>query len=525
MSKNTTLLFLILSLLPFVLNAQQSIESIQKFKEDTIARLDIAPNEMTLILPMSYASSNWQKIKQYKDQKIQKVELIYTAYHAPSYDQFALNQRRLKGLKDIYPACFQSGIEWQLIAQKGCNSKEECADYFHGFIIHYQTEPKVEEEIAYLDEVLKDLNFTKATAKTDGFYRIGELDQSPSFIGGQVEERRYFNRNLKYPETAKEKAKQGTVLILMSVNEEGEVIDAELMRGFDGECDQEALRLIKEMPKLNPGVIGEEFVNAKVKITVPFELTPKAPKTDYIYYDTYWEEEKRPINGRPKDPPFSTGGMIVENDLFIKIFQRNYSWDSLAVIVDLTGSMSPFTAQLMMWLYEDIMFKSHRVRHLTFFNDGDGKEDKLKLLGKAGGIYHLDAANFSELKATVKKVMRAGRGGDLPENNVEASLAAMQSCQNCGTYVLISDNQASPRDLALAEKLNKPLRIIICGATGGVNPAYLDLAYQSKGSIHTADDDINAIWELEVGDEMIFAGRKYLLKENGFELINNEKEH
>lgn len=507
------------------LNAQNSLENILSQQHDSIAELELTEVSLLMTLPMGYASNQWQaSLNLNKDRAIERIDLVYTAYHAPQYDQYALNQRRLRKLKAVCSSCFEKNVKWNVIAQKGCNSKADCKEYFHGFLIYYQNQPTVDEEISYLDEVFKELDFAKVTGKTDDFFRLGELDRAPSFSGGQVEERRYFNRNLKYPESAKERGKQGTVLILMSVNEKGEVIDAELMRGFDGECDQEALRLVNEMPSLNPGIIGEDFVNAKVKITIPFDLNKKRPNSEYIYYDTYWEEERREVHGKPKDPPFATGGSVIENDLFVKVFERNYRWDSMAVVVDLTGSMSPFTAQLLMWLYEDLIRQSNRVRHLSFFNDGDGMMDQLKIVGKTGGIYHLNEGNFSDLKATVRKTMRAGRGGDLPENNVEASLEAMKSCQNCGNFILVSDNLASPRDLALAKELKKPLRIIICGALGGVNPAYLDLAYKTKGSIHTADDDIKALWELEIGDELEFSGRTYILQEEGFNFKKEESE-
>ncbi len=511
------LLGLILLLSISQIQGQTPLDYILNLKHDSIPQLELEEDSNLLYLPMSYASANWKQLQIVLDRRmVYQVELVYTAYHHPLFDQRALNYRRLKALEQQCPQCFQPAVAWKIIAQSACQAQAPCLEFFHGFVLHLQPEISLEEEISDIEEALRQLSFASGSASKDSFFSVHELDQGPQFPGGQVAERRYFNRNLQYPETAKQAGKQGTVLLYAYLDEEGKVIDAELVQGFDKACDQEALRLIKNLPPMTAGMIGENSVPSKLRITVPFQLNRNRPSADPIFYEAFYREEQG--SGTPKKSTFSSKGAAIEKEVFSKIFKRNYSWDSMAIVADLSSSMSPYTAQMMAWFYEDLQQAPQRIQHLTFFNDGDGKKDELKYLGKTGGIYHIEAQDFSIVKAEVYKCMRAGRGGDLPENNVEASLAAINACPNCSNYVLICDNFASPRDLELASQLQKPLQIILCGAQHGVNPAYLDLARQSKGSVHTANSDLRDLHQLKIGEEIVFEQRTYLLQAEGFQL-------
>ena len=60
-----------------------------------------------------------------------------------------------------------------------------------------------------------------------------------------------------------------------------------------------------------------------------------------------------------------------------KIVERNKEWKDMLVVSDLTGSMSPYVGQLLLWL--KLTFDDEKVKYLTFFNDGD-RAVHLKLL-------------------------------------------------------------------------------------------------------------------------------------------------
>lgn len=81
-----------------------------------------------------------------------------------------------------------------------------------------------------------------------------ELQALPQFPGGQPAVEQYIKANLKYPEQAKKEKIQGRVGVRFVINKDGSVGEAKVMKGIGGGCDEEALRLIKNMPKWNPGI-------------------------------------------------------------------------------------------------------------------------------------------------------------------------------------------------------------------------------------------------------------------------------
>ena len=79
----------------------------------------------------------------------------------------------------------------------------------------------------------------------------------------------------------------------------------------------------------------------------------------------------------------------------------------------------------------------------------------------------------------------------MPENDLEAIIKATRHFQNFNEIVYIADNYACIRDFNLIENIKYPIRIIACGTENGINEQLFDLAYKTKGSIHTADIDID----------------------------------
>ena len=65
----------------------------------------------------------------------------------------------------------------------------------------------------------------------------------------------------------------------------------------------------------------------------------------------------------------------------LKVLDRN-KWENLVVVSDLTGSMSPFVVQLILWFKLNELEK--RVSHVTFFNDGNFTPDIKKVIGNTG---------------------------------------------------------------------------------------------------------------------------------------------
>jgi hypothetical protein len=160
----------------------------------------------------------------------------------------------------------------------------------------------------------------------------------------------------------------------------------------------------------------------------------------------------------------------------------------IMLVVDMTGSMFTYIGQLLVWY--KMNFETEMIKYFTLFNDGDNIPDSKKQIGLTGGVHTFDAKDFKQFKKNIEDVRKLGEGGDDPENDLEAVLKAITNKRDFGDIVLLADD-SDIRDMKLLKRIKKPVHIILCGTKKGINQQYLQLAYYTKGSIHTAHNDVN----------------------------------
>ncbi len=213
-----------------------------------------------------------------------------------------------------------------------------------------------------------------------------------------------------------------------------------------------------------------------------------------------------------------SGKEKMKDSTIFKIFNRHKKWDKMAVVCDFTGSMSPYVAEILLW--HVLTSKDKRVKSFTFFNDGDQTPDNQKIVGKTGGIYSTDNVKIDTILNTALTTISNGYGGDSPENDVEAIISTIKKYPDSENIILIADNLANMRDTSLISLINKPVKVILCGTKNGVNTQFLQLAFKTKGSIHTIEDDIEDMSKINDGETFIISGKKYKLQKDKFILIN-----
>lgn len=90
----------------------------------------------------------------------------------------------------------------------------------------------------------------------------------PVFPGGQAGLLKFFNENLVYPESAKKRGATGKVYLRFVIDTTGQVIEPTVVRGLDPDLDAEALRLLRLMPRWEPG----EQLGRPVKVSMYFPI-------------------------------------------------------------------------------------------------------------------------------------------------------------------------------------------------------------------------------------------------------------
>ncbi|MEI7491543.1 MAG: energy transducer TonB [Bacteroidota bacterium] len=99
-----------------------------------------------------------------------------------------------------------------------------------------------------------------------------KIEKQPEFPGGTTMLFKYLTENLKYPPKAVPMKLEGKVYVGFTVKADGSVENVESMRGIGGGCDEEAVRIVKNMPKWKPGESKGKPVDVSMVVPVRFKF-------------------------------------------------------------------------------------------------------------------------------------------------------------------------------------------------------------------------------------------------------------
>ena len=109
---------------------------------------------------------------------------------------------------------------------------------------------------------------TVETFATDDSEVYGAVEVMPEYLGGVNAMYEFIQKNVKYPESAKDKGIEGKVYVQFVVEKDGSLSSFNVLRGVSDDIDAEALRVLKAMPKWKPGMNDGKPV--RVQFTMPF---------------------------------------------------------------------------------------------------------------------------------------------------------------------------------------------------------------------------------------------------------------
>jgi TonB family protein len=115
-------------------------------------------------------------------------------------------------------------------------------------------------------EELSGSSTSNSWVDADGETIYKKTEVPPEFVGGKEALYRYFQENIQYPPDVA----RGSVYVAFVVNKEGEIRDVRIVKGVNEGCDKEALRLIKNMPKWDPGMEKGNIVSSVYGLPVIF---------------------------------------------------------------------------------------------------------------------------------------------------------------------------------------------------------------------------------------------------------------
>jgi hypothetical protein len=213
-----------------------------------------------------------------------------------------------------------------------------------------------------------------------------------------------------------------------------------------------------------------------------------------------------------------SGKKKLEDSVIFKTFKRNESWKDMMAIMDVTGSMAPYTAQILLWLKLNSALKT--TKQIVFFNDDEENSNDQTVKLDTSGIWSVESFKFDKVLKTCYKAMEKGNH---MENNLEAIFYAVKKFPGeKKNIIMIADNWEDPCDMKLLPKLKElkiPIRIIVCGVNNALNTNYLDIAYATGGSVHTMEQDLTELAKIGEGKTLSLQGMKFKLQGGKFQQI------
>ncbi len=120
-----------------------------------------------------------------------------------------------------------------------------------------------------------------------------EVDEMPRFPGCESADDKvacsnnklinFIGENLKYPEKAKNAGVEGMVVVKFVVGEDGKLYDFDVKKGIGGGCDEEALRVVQQMPEWVPGQKDGKPVATEMNLPFKFALDKNAAQKAEIF--------------------------------------------------------------------------------------------------------------------------------------------------------------------------------------------------------------------------------------------------
>ena len=99
-----------------------------------------------------------------------------------------------------------------------------------------------------------------------------QVDVFPEFVGGMEAMTSYIQERMVYPKEAIANKETARVFVEFIVDKSGSVKDVQLKRQGKKYFDDEAIRVVSEMPKWKAGLLNGKYVNTRLVLPIVFKL-------------------------------------------------------------------------------------------------------------------------------------------------------------------------------------------------------------------------------------------------------------
>lgn len=134
-------------------------------------------------------------------------------------------------------------------------------------------------DVSKLNDAVKEVTVAPVEPKVEPVVKKPEpekifeaVEQQAQFPGGQSALMKWLGNNIKYPELAQQNNVEGRVTVKFTVEKDGSISNPVIAKGVDKDLDKEAIRVVKKMPKWQPGKNNGVAVRSYFYLPVVFKL-------------------------------------------------------------------------------------------------------------------------------------------------------------------------------------------------------------------------------------------------------------
>lgn len=102
------------------------------------------------------------------------------------------------------------------------------------------------------------------------------IDVYPRFPGGDEARLAFLKRAIRYPQAAIQTGIQGVVVVVFIIETDGTISNIKIEKGIGSGCDEESVRVVKMMPRWEPGKRQGRAVRVMVRMPVVFRIPPRS---------------------------------------------------------------------------------------------------------------------------------------------------------------------------------------------------------------------------------------------------------
>ena len=196
-----------------------------------------------------------------------------------------------------------------------------------------------------------------------------------------------------------------------------------------------------------------------------------------------------------------------ESKLVLKVLSAN-NWTNAALVCDMGFNPEYYTDEVMVWVRNRLSANDQSLQRVVCFADSSSHQ-RLSI-----ELTSFEPKGYEDTEQRMRTPKQRD-SGEQREDNMHALLKAQEDAPLSENLILVGYNNV-PRDPAIASKVTKPVHVILYGQIDQLEIFYLNLARNTKGSLHINGKSYTALDTYIEGSTLEVGTETFVVRNNQF---------